>query len=88
MAHIMCGGCGQHLMYPRSAKSVFCASCKHITPTALRLDEEGRKQMVVIQNPDESSADALVVGFAPGSREALAANVAAQDVPPNSADTS
>ena len=43
---------------------------------------------VVIQNPDESSADALVVGFAPGSREALAANVAAQDVPSNSADTS
>jgi LSD1 subclass zinc finger protein len=37
MAHLVCGGCQQHLMYPRSAQSVLCASCHHVTPTAIRL---------------------------------------------------
>ncbi|EKX34781.1 hypothetical protein GUITHDRAFT_119092 [Guillardia theta CCMP2712] len=60
MAHISCGGCKTQLMYPRTAESVKCALCNHITPTTVPLDSS--LNMIVIQNPDSRSGDAFVVG--------------------------
>mmetsp|Transcript_51915 Transcript_51915/g.105702 ORF Transcript_51915/g.105702 Transcript_51915/m.105702 type:complete len:214 (+) Transcript_51915:136-777(+) len=71
MAYLSCGGCRTQLMYPRTAESVKCAICHYITPTAVPLDSS--KNMVVIQNPDGHGSDAFVVGYVPGSSEAVAA---------------
>merc|ERR1712216_805234 len=65
MAQIVCNGCSIQLMYPRSADSVLCSECHTVTPTAVPLVQEGQRRMVVIQNPDKDSGDALVVGYAP-----------------------